>query len=137
MAKTKKLPTESKDLLELGQKQRAGALLSGYLRAIGTEVTEVMQDDAPKGCPVGPPRLMSKAERLARHIWEQALPRTGPDGAVHAPTFEYVKLVLDRVEGKAGTMEQEKDSGRESVPDKISRINTERVNKISAEVMGE
>jgi hypothetical protein len=131
MAKTKKQPVENPDLLQLGQKARAGQLLSSYLRAIGTEVTEVMQDDAPKGCPKGPPRLMSKAERLARHIWQMALPRTDDDGTRHEPMFEYVRLVLDRVEGKAGTMEAEKESGRESVPDKVSRLGVEKLNKIA------
>lgn len=136
MAK-KKPSSEDKDLLQLGQKQRAGALLSGYLRAIGTEVDQVIMEDTIPGCTPGMPKLVSKAEALARHIWKMALPYKDDAGKLHPPTLAYVQIVLERIEGKTGMVAEEKETGRETVPDKISRINAERVNKISAEVMGE
>ncbi|MEN6335906.1 MAG: hypothetical protein ABFE01_16760 [Phycisphaerales bacterium] len=134
MAKKK---SENKDLLELGQRSRAGRLLSEYIRAIGTETDQVVQDEVPQGCTPGMPRMVSKAEALARHIWRNALPRTDDDGTRHEPDIRYIHIVLERAEGKAGTVEQEKTDTRESVPDKISRINAERINRISSEVTGD
>ncbi len=136
MATKKKSESEDKDLLQLGQKSRAGALLSGYLRAIGTEATEVYQIPVPKGCKPGMPQMMSKAERLARHIWEKALPRKDDEGVEHEPDIRYVQIVLDRIEGKAGTVEQEKESGRESVPDRVARMSVDRINAIAGEAAG-
>jgi len=134
MAKRK---SENKNLLELGSKQRAGRLLSEYIRAIGTEVDQVVQDEVPEGCAPGMPRMVSKAEALARHIWRKALPHKDDEGVKHEPDLNYVRIVLERAEGKPGTVEQEKEPSREAIPDRISRINAERLNRISAEVMGE
>ena len=131
--KKKTQPEENKDLLQLGQKTRAGQLLSGYLRAIGTEIDQVIIEDVPEGCPPGMPRLVSKAEALARHIWKRALPSRSDDGTEHEPDLNYVRIVLERVEGKAGTMETEKGDSRESVPDKVSRLGVDRLNRIAEE----
>ncbi len=132
----KKQSKENPDLLQLGQKQRAGQLLSGYLRAIGCEATEVMQVPVPPGCKPGMPQIMSKAERLARHIWQMALPHKDDEGVQHDPDFKYVELVLNRVEGKAGTVEADKESGRESVPDRVARMSVDRINSIASEAVG-
>jgi hypothetical protein len=132
----KKQP-ENKDLLQLGSKQRAGQLLSGYLRAIGTETTEVITEDVPKGCAPGMPKLVSKAEALARWLWSKALPHTDDEGAVIPPDLRVVQIVLERVEGKAGTVEQEKDDTRETVPDRVSRMSVDRLNTIAGEATGE
>jgi hypothetical protein len=137
VAKKKPRINENKDLLELGSKVRAGALLSGYLRAIATEFTEVVEEDVPKGCPPGLPRLVSKAERLARWLWHQALPHKDDEGNEVKPDLRVVQIVLERIEGKAGTIEQERNPNHETVPDKISRINADRINRISAEVTGD
>jgi hypothetical protein len=130
MAKKKPSP-ENPDLLQLGQKARAGALLSGYLRAIGTECDQVIIEDSPRGCPPGAPKLVSKAEALARHIWKKALPFTDDEGTKHEPDLNYVRIVLERVEGKAGTMETEKENTRETVPEKVSRLGVERLNRMA------
>jgi hypothetical protein len=82
------------------------------------------------------PKMVSKAEALARWLWSKALPHTDDEGNTVPPDLRVVQIVLERVEGKAGTIEQDKDSNRETVPEKISRINAERVNRISAEVLG-
>ncbi|MBE3043000.1 hypothetical protein IMZ48_10600 [Candidatus Bathyarchaeota archaeon] len=137
MAKTKKTNPENPDLLQLGQKARAGQLLSGYLRAIGTEVDQVVTEDTVPGTKPGMPKLVSKAEALARFIWREALPFKDAEGVVHKPDFKYVDLVLNRVEGKASVAEQEKESGRETVPDKVSRMGVDRLNKMAQEAMGE
>jgi hypothetical protein len=121
MAKSK----ENKSMLELGQKQRAGRLLSEYIRAIGDEKTELVDVVvSPDKCER---RLVSKAEALARDIWKQA--NEGDDKL----KFEYRKLIIDRIEGKVGTGLTGADiehPGR-SIPDRMSGLNRDRVNRIA------
>jgi len=120
---------ENKKLLQQGSKNRAGRLLSGYLAAIAQEVTELVD------VVVGPDgverRLVSKGEAMARDMFEQAL-----NGADAKLKLEYRKLILDRIEGRAG--DTNKDAKHErSVPDRISDLNKERINAISQEVTEE
>ena len=122
------------DLRELGSKQRAGRALSELIRAIGTELTEVVLDDSPKP---GPPRIISKAESMARYIWKKALPHKDDEGNENAPDLEYVKIVLDRSEGKPGVAGKDIEDKRESVPDRVSRMNQERLNALADDVVGE
>lgn len=122
MAKSK----ENKELLQLGQKQRAGRLLSEYIRAIGDDKTELV--DVVTGPDSVERRIVSKAERMAREIWDEAL-----DGEDNKLKFEYRKLVIDRIEGKVGTGLTGADiehPGR-NVPDRVSDINKNRLNKLA------
>jgi hypothetical protein len=130
MAK-KKPPTENPVLLERGQKQRSGRMLSEYLRAIGQECTEVVIPDSPAGCPAEMPRLVSKAEAMARWLWRRALASKADDGTYVPPDLDVVKIVLDRCEGKPGVQGEEKADGRETVPDKVSRMNRDRLNAMA------
>lgn len=138
MAKKKpgKPDGENHDMLELGQKQRSGRMLSEYIRAIGSEVSEVILDDGPSP---GPPRLVSKAEAMARHIWKKALPHTDDLGVRREPELDYVKIILDRTEGKPGvaTEDPNENAGKESVPERISRMNADRLNRLADKAMGE
>ena len=120
------------DLRELGKKQRAGRALSELLRAIGTEMTEVVLDEGPAP---GPPRIISKAERMARHIWKKALPHKDDDGVQQEPDLDYIKIVLDRVEGKPGSGDKKEEGVGETLPDKISRMNKERLNALADDVV--
>ncbi len=133
----KKPVKENRDLLELGQRARAGRLLSEYIRAIGCECDQVVDPDTPKGCTPGMPRMVSKAEALARHIWSRALPRTDDEGVKHEPDLNYIRIVLERAEGKAGVVAEEKTDTRETIPDRISRMGAERINRLSGEVLGD
>jgi len=129
---------ENKQLIELGSKSRAGHLLSTYLRAIADEKTEladvVISPDKVER------RLISKAEAIARDMFRLALPlgpgvEVGPENAVGEKTrLEYRKLILERIDGKPGTEEQEEE--RDRIPEKISEINRKRVNALAHEVMG-
>jgi len=117
--------SENKQLLELGQKQRAGQLISSYLRAIGTEITEelVIFTDPD----TGKRKLISKAEALARDIWKEA-----SDGDDPKLKLEYRKMLLDRIEGKPGIDEEPKGK-HTSIPDQISEINRDKLNAIAEE----
>lgn len=120
---------------ELGEKSRAGKMISEYIRALGSELTEVVLDDSPEN--PGPPRLVTKAEALARFVWSKALPSTkrSNDGTVETiePNLDYVKMVFDRCDGKPGTGKDE-DVGHESIPDKISRLSAKRLNGIADKI---
>jgi hypothetical protein len=123
MAKKSK---ENKKLFELGSKQRAGKLLSEYIRAIGDERTEIMD------IAVGPDevkhKIVSKAEKMARDIWEEA--NKGTDDKLK---LEYRKLIIDRIEGKAGTglTGADIDHPGRNVPDRVSGVNRDRINKLA------
>ena len=114
---------ENKELQQLGSKKRAGRLVSSYLRAIGTEKTEIA--DVFTDPDTGKKKIISKAEALARDIWKQALENEDAD-----LRLKYRKLVLDRVEGKPGTEEELKDDDI-SLPDRISDINCKKLNAIA------
>jgi hypothetical protein len=121
-----KKPKENKELLELGQKQRAGRLLSEYIRAIGDERVELV--DVPVGPDKVEHRLVSRAEKMARDIWKEA--NEGTDDKLK---LEYRKLIIDRIEGKTGTGLTGADiehPGR-NVPDRVSDINRDRINKLA------
>lgn len=122
--------------MERGQKSRAGKMLSEYIRGIGQDVTEVILDDGPSP---GPPRLVSKAEAMARYIWKMALPHKDDDGVTRDPDLNYIRIILDRTEGKPGVVAADTDEngGKESVPDRISRMNADRLNRIAGEVTGD
>jgi len=115
MAKSKRQTTE------IGEKVRAGLLVSNYIRAIGDERTEVATVYSKDGAK---PKLMSKAEQLARDIWKQAL-----EAEDDKLKLEYRKLVLDRIEGKAGAQESNLPQ-RPSIPDKISEKGKDRLNRM-------
>ncbi len=134
---SKKKNKENKKLLQLGSKQRAGKLLSSYLRAIANEKTELV--DIVVSPDKTERRLVSKAEAIARDMFKVALPKSVAD-EMTGPTdpkiqLEYRKLILDRIDGKPGAEDSEKP--KDSIPDRISEINKERVNRIADDVMGE
>lgn len=121
MAKKSK---ENKQMLELGQKQRAGQLISSYLRAIGTEKTELV--DVAVGPDKCERRIVSKAEAMARDIFKQAL-----EGADAKMKLEYRKLVLDRIEGRPDVGQMDEKQKRGSVPDRVSEVNKNRINALA------
>jgi hypothetical protein len=115
---------ENKELLELGSKRRSGQLLSEYIRAIGTETTELV--DVVVDPDTKERRLVTKAEALARDIWKKALEEEDPK-----LQLDYRKLLYDRIEGKpsAGGKDEDEQKGM-SVPDRVSKQNRDRLNKI-------
>ena len=125
----------AKKLPEMGNKTRAGNILSTYLRLIAQET--VARDDFEKG----ETRTMSKAEALAYLIWNKALgyreEATGENGETviveHEPDKDMIKLVYDRIEGKVANPEENKDR-EQKLPDKVSDTNRARLNKMAENV---
>jgi|GEM_PF-3570170 len=122
---------ENKDLMELGKKSRAGRVLSEYLRGIASEQTETVVD--PVTCK---PVIVSKGEYLARKLWDKALgrfmredPETGKVEIVEGDiNLDCVKILLERVEGKAGVNSDAADVTKPTAADKVSEINKRRLN---------
>ena len=106
---------------EHGLKTAAGMMLSKHLRQVGLEKTECSDMDPESGNP----RMMTKAEALARAIWKLALGfkeevrSTNAKGQtkltikVHEPNATFVAMLLDRIEGKVAT---DKDSAAKKQP---------------------
>lgn len=117
-----------KKLTELGTKARAGTLMSTLFRAIASEKTELMQFKVPgDNTEKMETRLVSKAEAIVRDIIQKALPDSG-DIVDPKVQMEYRKLILDRVDGRAGAVGEDTKGHGESVPNKISRMNKEFLN---------
>lgn len=120
---------DTRDKLEAGDKKRAGRLLSTFIRQIAQEkiAVEVSEGEAVE---------VTKAEALARQIWDRALGAFKTvdmkTGAIkhYAPDKDMIHILFDRMEGRVGTFEDEKKKA-ESIPNKISRKNKQRINKIS------
>ncbi len=121
------IETREKALTELGSKARAGTLMSTLFRAIASEKTELMQFKVP-GDETGKmqTRLVSKAEAIVRDIIQKALPS---NELVDPKTqFEYRRLILDRVDGRAGAVGEDTKGHGESVSKKVSRLNKDFLN---------
>lgn len=118
-------------LTELGSKARAGTLMSTLFRAVASEKTELIQFKVPnEESGEMETRLVTKAEAIVRDIIQKALPNLvngGPD-VDDKLQLEYRKLILDRVDGRAGAVGEDTKSHGESVPNKISRINKDFLN---------
>ena len=113
-----------KKLTELGAKSRAGTLMSSLFRAVASEKTELISTKVP-GSKDGKMQtlLVSKAEAIVRDIFETALPRKYKDDEVPVDAkvqLECRKLVLDRVDGRAGTIGEDAGDRSVSIPDRIS-----------------
>ncbi len=138
--------TREKDMIQHGSKVRAGGIISALFRSIGTEMTELVLIKVPDSkSGKMEPRFVSKAEAIVRDCYERALPKkietveldeetgeevtvvTSPDPKMQ---LEYRKIIFDRIAGKAGADDSSKDAG-ESVPDRVSRLNKDRLNDIA------
>lgn len=125
---------ENKSLMELGQKSRAGRVLSEYLRAISVEKTETIIN--PITCKT---EIVSKGEAIARQIWDKAFgrhTRLTDDGRLEVIEtgidIDWVKLLLERIEGRVGIDQNASESHKPTAAEKVSEINRRRLNKIAS-----
>ena len=124
MAKKKSPKTDQ------GKIQKAGMLLSQFIRSIALEKTELVKID-------GEDQMATKAEALARLVWKKALGYTeqkAEEGSLidyyHAPDKTMIGLLWDRMEGRAPLMNPEKGNKR-TIADKVSEQGKKRSNKIA------
>lgn len=112
----------------IGDKSRAGRLLSEYLRRIAQEETEFLK--LPDGDRIG-----TKAESLARLMWKMALGFTTIDKKtekeiIHFPDRGMIALIWDRMEGRA-TPVNDNLGKRRALPKKVSDENKKRMNELA------
>ena len=110
---------------QVGEKIRAERVVSEYIRSVGTEITE--STEVSIGPDTARTEFVSKAEMLARDIWEQAL--KCKDAKLK---LEYRKLLLDRIEGRPGAVNEAAPQPRR-IPDKVSEKGKQRLNSMVGE----
>ncbi len=117
----------------IGDKIRAGVVLSTKLREIAQEGTEF--DNRPDGG-----GMITKAEALARLMWKMALGHTtkvevadkGIIETIHAPDRGMIQLIWDRIEGRATPVNDNLHNKRK-LPAKVSDANKDRLNNMAKE----
>jgi hypothetical protein len=129
----------NQDKLEKGEKQRAGTLLSNFIRQILQERTTYVDTDAKTEADI---KMLTKAEAIARTIIDRALGKytyhdeKTDEWKVPPPDKRMLELIYDRVEGRVGTYAEEKEKQAE-IPDKVSRANEKVLNQMATETQGE
>jgi len=114
-----------------GKLTKAGQLLSQFIRSIALEETEFVKDAN------GEDRMTSKAEALARLIWQRALGFTEQKvinkiltDIEHSPDKMMINMIFDRAEGRAPLMGSDKKD-RRTIADRVSEQGKKRINKIA------
>jgi len=86
--------------------------------------------------------VVSNAEQLARTIWKKALGYTEtrikagyPVDKVHDAAAWAIQLLMDRMEGKAATIQPEAEKGISAV-ERIGELAVETVNRLTEEAVG-
>lgn len=121
-----------------GRQTKAGMLLSGFIREIAQEQTELLKKE---NTGEDEDRMASKAEALARLCWKKALgydetvTKIDKDGKYtetvkhHEPDRTYVGLLYDRIEGRASLLTTDKDN-KIPIADRVSQEGKNRINSI-------
>jgi hypothetical protein len=113
----------------MSSKSRAGRLLSKFIRQIAEETEFV------KGEGADDDRMVSKAEMLARKMWRIAEgydeivitdDEVGSRTIVHAPDHKMMTVLMDRIEGRCGTV-QEDEVLRPTTSNKVSDQGKKRI----------
>ena len=112
----------------IGDKARAGRMLSEFLRRIAQEKTELANVD-------GDDILVTKAEKMARNMFKIANGYTEHDikkdkDIVHKPNAGMIALIFDRMEGRAAPTNLNEDKKR-TLPKKVSAENKKRLNDLA------
>ena len=115
----------------IGDKQRAGRLLSEHLRKIAQEETEFVKH--PDG-----DRMVTKAEALARLMfklalgWEEVTYKKDDEKItkIHNPSAGMIALIWDRIEGRSVPLVGDGKQGR-TLPKKVSEENKKRMNLLA------
>jgi hypothetical protein len=125
------------------RKRAATKLLTEHIRKIAEETHE---DLLITGDGIDDTRMITKAEALARFMWKAALgykeeievidKKTGAvigiKEVVHFPDKHYVDAIYDRMEGRAATVEVDKDGKtKPSIADKVSIEGKNRLNNLA------
>jgi len=130
------MPEENKDH---GKKVIAGKLLSKFIREIASE-----EYDDPVIKAKGEEAVMvTKAEAVARHIWNVALGyveevgiykdgvKVGVKLETHRPDKWAIGIIWDRMEGRVGQADTKPGSDKASLADRVSALGKKHMNQIA------
>ena len=107
----------------MGNKSKAARLLSRYIREIAAEATVPVADaEADDGI-----RMETRAEALARKIWQMAEGYIDGKGKVHTPDRNMIAIILERMEGRVPTIDAKDQKSKASVADRVSEQSKERI----------
>ncbi|KKL17564.1 hypothetical protein LCGC14_2484310 [marine sediment metagenome] len=112
---------------KIKNKAKASKLVSKYLVEIAKEEDVFISAGEDS-------RMGTKAEALGRLIWKCALGYTEEDpktGAIttHAPSLSYMKILLDRIEGRVTDINISKS--KKSIADRIQETTKKKLNKMA------
>ncbi|KKN27411.1 hypothetical protein LCGC14_0864930 [marine sediment metagenome] len=129
----------SNDTENHGKKVVAGKLLSKFIRDIASE-----EYDDPIIKAKGEEAVMvTKAEAIARHIWNVALGyveevdiykdgvKTGVKLETHRPDKWAISIIWDRMEGRVGQADVKAGSDKASLADRVSALGKKHMNQIA------
>jgi len=106
---------------------KASKLISKYL----TEMAEIQ--DAFLKDSNGEDRMCTRAEALGNIIWKNALGyeeiREGGVTVVHGPSLSYMKILLERIEGRVTDVSATKS--KKSIADRVKDTTKSKLNKMA------
>ena len=125
-----------------GTKAKASRLLTQFIREIAEE-THI--DPLITGEGIDDARMITKAEALARYMWNAALGYKqkvevldkvtgqviGDKEVIHFPDKTYVTMLYDRLEGRVPTVEIKDEDTKATVADKGSGEGKKRLNNLA------
>lgn len=123
--KPEKKQEKKKQNSMIGDRIRAGILLSTHLRKIAQEATETDKEG----------NMITKAEALARLMFKLALGYTEVDikagiETIHGPDRGMIGSIWDRIEGRAAPTTDNLAKKR-TLPQRVSTENKKRLNDIA------
>ncbi len=107
-------------------KQKAGRLLSQYIRKIAAEATVPVNDAAAENGV----RMETRAEALARMMWKLAEGYTETVSGkkkVHPPDKGMIAVLVDRMEGRVPTIDAKDQKPKASVAERVSEQSKRRM----------
>ncbi|KKN53873.1 hypothetical protein LCGC14_0598320 [marine sediment metagenome] len=133
------MPAKDTEKNNHGKKVVAGKLLSKFIREIASE-----EYDDPIIKARGEEAVMvTKAEAIARHIWNVALGyveeidiykdgvKVGVKLETHRPDKWAIGIIWDRMEGRVGQADAKSGNNKASLADKVSEQGKKRLSQIA------
>ncbi len=118
------------DKKKKNSRAKANRLVSKYLTEMATVKDATIEEDN------GEMRLCVRAEKLAHIIWKNTLGYTELDvksglDIIHAPSLPFLRILLERMEGKVQDVSATKS--KKSLADRVKDTTKSKLNKMAEE----